>query len=83
MNLRLVLLMSIVCQLELKLTSSNTSSYSKWSVESLIKCIKLIARPLLMKDNFPMTTLGYAILHVAVLILIRPTKILSSTIGFC
>ena len=42
--------------------------------ESLIKRLKLIARPLLMKANLPMTTWGYAILHAAVLIRIRPTS---------
>ena len=41
--------------------------------ESLIKHLKLITRPLLMKVNLPMTTWGYAILHVVVLIRIRPT----------
>jgi len=34
----------------------------------------LIARPLLMKANLPMTTWEYIILHVAVLIRIRPTS---------
>jgi len=42
--------------------------------ESLIKRLKLIARPLLMKANLPMTTWGYAILHAAVLIRIRLTN---------
>ena len=41
---------------------------------SLIKRLKLIARPLLMKSNHPMTTWVYAILHAAVLIHIRPTS---------
>ena len=41
---------------------------------SLIKRLKLIARPLLMKSNLPMTTWVYAILHAAVLIHIRPTS---------
>ena len=36
--------------------------------------IKLVARSLLMRANLPMTTWGYAILHVAVLIRIKPTS---------
>ena len=43
-------------------------------VESLIKHLKLIARPLLMKVNLPITTWGYAIMHVVVLIWIKPTS---------
>ena len=39
--------------------------------ESLIKRLKLIAKPLLMKANLPMTTWGYAILHVVILIRIN------------
>ena len=42
--------------------------------KSLIKRLKLIARPLLMKANLPMTTWGYAILHAAVSIHISPTS---------
>ena len=42
--------------------------------ESLIKRLKLNARPLLMKTNLPMTIWGYAILHATVLIRIRPTS---------
>jgi len=42
--------------------------------ESLIKRLKLIAKPLLMKANLPMTTWGYAILHDVVSIHIRPTS---------
>jgi len=40
-------------------------------VESLLKCLKLVARPLLMRANLPMVTWGYAIFHVAVLIHIK------------
>ena len=53
--------------------------------ESLIKCLKLIARPFLIKAKLPMTTWGYAILHDVVLIRIRPTsyhKYSSLQLGF-
>jgi hypothetical protein len=40
--------------------------------ESLIKRIKLIARPLLHKCNLPITCWGHAILHIADLIQLRP-----------
>ena len=43
-------------------------------VESLQKHLKLVARPLLMRANIPMATWGYAILHVALLIRIKPTS---------
>jgi len=36
--------------------------------ESLLKCLKLVVRPLLMRVNLPMATWGYAILHAAILI---------------
>ena len=42
--------------------------------ESLIKCLKLIARPLLMKSKLPVSTWGHAILNAALLIRIRPTN---------
>jgi len=42
--------------------------------ESLIKCSKLIAKPLLIRGNLPMVTWVYEILHVVVLIRIRPTS---------
>ncbi|CAA0822145.1 Unknown protein, partial [Striga hermonthica] len=41
--------------------------------ESLIKRIKLIARPLLQNSNLPISCWGHAILHAAALIQIRPT----------
>jgi hypothetical protein len=41
--------------------------------ESLIKRIKLIARPLLHNYNLPITYWGHAILHAADLIQLRPT----------
>jgi hypothetical protein len=41
--------------------------------ESLIKRIKLIARPLLHNCNLPITCWGYAVLHAADLIQLRPT----------
>ena len=44
--------------------------------ESLIKRLQLIARPLLMKSNLPISTWGHAILHAAMLIRIRPTSYL-------
>jgi len=42
--------------------------------ESLIKRIKLVARPLLIRVNPSMTTWGCAILNVTVLICIKPTS---------
>jgi hypothetical protein len=42
-------------------------------VESLIKRIKLIARPLLHNCNLPITCLGHVVLHIADLIQLRPT----------
>jgi hypothetical protein len=42
-------------------------------VESLIKIIKLITRPLLHNCNLPISCWGHAVLHVADLIQLRPT----------
>ena len=47
--------------------------------ESFIKCLQLIARPLLMKSKLPMSAWGHAILHAAALIRIRPTSYHSSS----
>ncbi|KAL6340084.1 hypothetical protein AAG906_038919 [Vitis piasezkii] len=41
--------------------------------ESFIKCLQLIARPLLMKTKLPTSAWGHAIMHVAALVRIRPT----------
>ena len=41
--------------------------------KSLIKRLQIIARHLLMKSKLPISALGYAILHVALLGCIRPT----------
>jgi hypothetical protein len=41
--------------------------------ESLIKRIKLIARPLLQNCNLPTSCWGHVVLHAADLIQIRPT----------
>ncbi|XP_019184046.1 PREDICTED: uncharacterized protein LOC109178951 [Ipomoea nil] len=41
--------------------------------ESLIKRIKLIARPLLQKSGLPVSCWGHAVLHAAALIQIRPS----------
>ena len=41
--------------------------------ESLIKRIKLIARPLLQNCNLPTSCWGHAVLHAADLIQLRPT----------
>ena len=41
--------------------------------ESLIKRVKLIARPLLMNCKLPTSRWGHAVLHVADLIQLRPT----------
>ncbi|GJT50146.1 disease resistance CC-NBS-LRR class family protein [Tanacetum coccineum] len=40
--------------------------------ESLIKRIQMIARPMIMKAKLPVYAWGYAVLHVATLIRIRP-----------
>ena len=42
--------------------------------ESFIKRLQLIARPLIMKTNLPVTVWGHAILHAATLVRIRPTS---------
>ena len=42
-------------------------------VESLIKHLQLIVRPLLLRTKLSLSTWGHAILHVATLIRIRPT----------
>lgn len=42
--------------------------------KSLIKDFKLIARPLLMRSKLSMSSWENAILHVAILINIRPTS---------
>ena len=42
-------------------------------VESLIKRLQIIARPLLMKSKLPISAWGHAILHDASLVRIRPT----------
>ena len=42
--------------------------------ESLLEHLKLVARPLLMRANLPMATWRYAILHVTLLIRIKPTS---------
>jgi len=52
--------------------SNNTFHTQNGLVESLIKCIKKVARSLLMRANFPMATWGYAILHTTILICIKP-----------
>jgi len=41
--------------------------------ESLIKCLQLIARPLLIKTKLPISAWGHTVLHAATLIRIRPT----------
>ena len=43
-------------------------------VESLIKRLQLIARPLLMRTKLPTSILGYAILHAATLVRLRSTN---------
>ena len=42
-------------------------------VESFIKRLQLIARPLLMKTKLPTSAWGHAIMHAAALVRIRPT----------
>ena len=41
--------------------------------ESFIKCLQLIARPLLMKTKLPIFAWGHAIIHVVALVRIQPT----------
>ena len=41
--------------------------------ESLIKRVKLIARPLLQNCNLPTSCWGHAVIHVADLLQLRPT----------
>ena len=40
--------------------------------ESFIKCLQLIARPLLMKTKLSTSTLGHAIMHATSLVCIQP-----------
>ncbi|KAJ0881424.1 putative RNA-directed DNA polymerase [Helianthus annuus] len=42
--------------------------------ESLIKRLKMVARPMIMKSKLPASAWGHAILHAATLIRIRPTS---------
>ena len=42
--------------------------------ESLIKCLQLIAIPLLMKTKLPTSTWGHTVMHATSLIRIRPTS---------
>ena len=49
-------------------------------VESLIKRIKSIARPLLQNCNLPTTCWGHAVIHAADLIQLRPTAYLSASL---
>jgi hypothetical protein len=48
--------------------------------ESLIKRIKLIARPLLHNCNLPISCWGHAVLHTANLIQLRPTAYHSTSL---
>ena len=41
--------------------------------ESFIKCLKFIARPLILNSDLPFTIWGHAIMHAVVLIRIRPS----------
>ena len=41
--------------------------------ESLIKRLKLIARPLIMRTKLPISVWGHAVLHAAALVKIRPS----------
>ena len=68
-NLRLNHLTIITFQLELLLSTHTQNGLA----ESLIKCLQLIARPILMRTKFPSSCLAYAILHVVVIIRTRPT----------
>lgn len=42
--------------------------------ESLFKCLHLIARPLLMKTRLPSSGWGHGILHIAILVRLRPSN---------
>ncbi|KAL5729255.1 hypothetical protein ACHQM5_002230 [Ranunculus cassubicifolius] len=41
--------------------------------EAAIKRLQMVARTLVMRTNLPISAWGYAILHAAVLIRLRPT----------
>ena len=43
-------------------------------IESFIKRLQLIARPLIMRTNLPTSVWGHAILHAAALVRIKPTS---------
>ena len=43
-----------------------------WLVESFIKCLQLIARPLLLKNKLSLSAWGHTILHAANLICFSP-----------
>jgi hypothetical protein len=63
--------MSISLMLNILLLIPNTQN---GLVESFIKLLSLIARPLLMKSKLPIFAWGHAILHAASLVQIRPTS---------
>ena len=41
-------------------------------VESFIKCLQLIARPLLLKTKLPLSAWGHIVIHAVNLIMLRP-----------
>ena len=63
--------MSIGVNVEHLITHGHTQN---GLVESLIKCLQLIAKPLLMKTKLPASAWGHVIMHVASLVRIRPTS---------
>lgn len=71
-------LMIIICQLGLKLNIQlHMFHIQNGLVESFIKRLQLIVRPLLMKTKLPTSIWGHAILHAASLVRIRPTAYLN------
>ena len=57
--------MSVGINIEHPVTHTHTQN---GVVESFIKRLQLIARPLLMKTKLPTSTRGHAIMHVAALV---------------
>ena len=47
--------------------------FQNWLAEFFIKCLQLIARPLLLKTKLPLSAWGHAIIHAAHLIRLHPT----------
>ena len=55
------------------LLSNRNVAFARLLVESFIKRLQLIARPLLLKTKLPLSAWGHAIIHAANLIRLHPT----------